>query len=34
VDLEAVTAAAEAGAAKALSNLTATVTIEQEAANG
>lgn len=34
VDLAAVTAAAEAGAAKALSNLTATVTIEQEAANG
>lgn len=31
VDLAAVTAAAEAGAAMALSNLTATVTIEQEA---
>jgi hypothetical protein len=34
VDLAAVTAAAEAGAAKALSSLTATVTIEQDPANG
>ena len=33
-DLATLTAAAEAGAEKALSNLTATVTIEQEATNG